>query len=403
MKVLFLGEAKKKHVRDWAAWLMEQGVQVQILSDNLPASFEHEGQTLNILQPQWSFLQNLWTYKIRGGELANNRDKWKVYLPYIKQFNPDLIHAHEALGYGPILAYTSKAIPKVLTPWGPDVEDALLHPTTSKGRLVIQACKSADAIVTNANGLEDKWAAGLSIPKSKFHFFTWGVNTAHFKPVSRELRLSHRDQWLLPEEAVLFFCPRIPRPLYRHDLILKAWRKFRAGTNAQPAHLLFLTAGDSAPKKWDKQGIPDFSFIERECSPNEMAQLYQLSTITLMIPKTDLLAQSLLESLACGSIPMVNPLIAYKHVLSHHDDPSKAHGIWVEDESVEPNNGPASDDKLILQLVKAFHSAMDLSPEKRAQLSAHNAAYAAHHLDEKFCRKQMLHVYDCLLCGKNLE
>lgn len=398
MKILFLGEAKKKHVRDWAAWLLDQGAEVEILSDQLPASLEHRGKQLRVTQPQWSFWQNLWTYKLRGGPLANNRDKWRVYLPLIQSIKPDIVHAHEALGYGPILPHVPKGIPRVLTPWGPDIEAALNNPISEKARLVQKACHAAQAIVTNAGGLEEHWSTRLKISKERLYFFPWGTNLSVFKPVTREERLKLRDKWILPEEAMLFFCPRIPRPLYRHDEILKAWKKFRLGTNSQPAHLLFLTGGDAAPEEWTRPGIPDFSFIERECSEKEMAELYQLSNFTLMIPETDLLAQSLLEATACGSVPVLNRLPAYADFFGQEEARSKAHCLWVENGVFKiTEESMLAIGVLVESLKETFQQALELLPETRERLGKENAAFAAAYFDETVCRKQLLDVYDLLL------
>lgn len=392
MKILFLGEAKKKHVRDWATWLMGQGLDVTLLSDNIPANLEHNGKQLNVIKPDWTFWQNLWTYKIRGGALANNRDKWRVYLPHIKVQNPDIVHAHEALGYGPILPHVPRTIPKVLTPWGPDVEECVTNPRSPRARLVAKACKSADVITTNAGGLESSWAKALSIPETRFNFFNWGTNLSIFKPVPKEERLKLRDKWILPEEGIFFFCPRIPRPLYRQNELLEAWKKFRSSTNTRPAHLLFLSAGCEVPDEWTKSVIPDFSFIDRECTEQEMAELYQLSHYTVMVPQTDLQAQSLLECMACGSVPLLNKLLPYAELVADDSVAGKGRCLWVKD-SPTPEG-------FLEQIQEAFLKALSVDSNERKTWGNANAEFAVANFDENVCRQKMISLYEKLLSGK---
>lgn len=386
MKVCFLGEATKKHVRDWAVWLHKQGVEVVVLSDAKGEPIRVGDSEVRQMHPRWTFFHNVWTFKLRGGPLANNRDKWRLYRPMIEACNADLIHAHEALGYGPILPKLRTSVPTILTPWGPDVESAIQEKTTEKARLVLGGLQAADVITTNANGLESYWSDELGIPKERFRFFPWGVNTELFCPADSAQKDLLLQQWLIPEEALLFLCPRIPLPLYRHEDLLNGWRIFRERQPNVRAHLLFLSGGFPIPKSWNATDLKDFTWIEQNCAAGEMVELYQMADFTVMIPQTDLLAQSLLECLSCGSIPILNRLATYEYAVGDVDNNGLGRCIWVRDGIT-----------LAEQVADAFSAASAMTLSERANHSEHNIRIARSRFHEDICRRSLLELYEELL------
>src|SRR5690606_4873305 len=126
------------------------------------------------------------TYKLRGGRFANNRDKWRAYRESLTEFQPEILHAQEALAYGPMLAHLPR-FPRVLMPWGPDIE-SLADPKTPREarRLIERACRAADVITANGPGLEEAWTRLTGLPWDRFQMFSWGTNTRRFSPRSVE-------------------------------------------------------------------------------------------------------------------------------------------------------------------------------------------------------------------------
>ncbi len=140
--------------------------------------------------------------------------------------------------------------------------------------------------------------------------------------------------------------PRLAKSNYRIDTIIEGW--FAAREKAPPdsrladGKLVILRAGaDDA--SWSKilakieaGDSRSVHTIEEHLTPNQMAMLYNAASATVMIPETDLLAMSLLEALACGSLPIVADLPCYRSAMSNlsQRDATKPGGIFTS----EPNS-----------------------------------------------------------------
>lgn len=265
--------------------------------------------------------RNLVVFKLRGGPYANNRHKWWAYrdsFPGVRA--PDVVHAQEALAYGPTLARVPGGFAKVLTPWGPDME-SLRGGNREVGELVRLAVRSADRITTNAPGLEEHWSALSGVERERFRLFSWGIDLGTFHRRGEEERRALAEELGLAPEARVLLSPRLARAYCRIDLILRAWKRAMEGLPGE-ARLVVLRAGATDPDwlRWQElareEAIGRVHFVDRLFTPGEMAALYSLACGTIMAPLTDLVAMSLLESLACGSLPLIPGLPCYRAVVA---------------------------------------------------------------------------------------
>ncbi|MBX3729582.1 MAG: glycosyltransferase, partial [Candidatus Sumerlaeia bacterium] len=216
MRVAMLGNAASPHTTRWAAWLAANGHDVALFSDE-PAADD----SIPRIAPEWSLVQKAVSFKLRGGPYANNRDKWRAYGRALRAWKPDLLHAHEALAYGPMLAHFPE-FPRVLMPWGGDIE-SLRGDDVERAALVRGALHAADAITANAPGLEEEWAALAGIDRAALDLFAWGIDTTCFAPVADDRADAIvRDLGLDPGERIVL-SPRTARPHYGTALILDAW------------------------------------------------------------------------------------------------------------------------------------------------------------------------------------
>jgi len=317
MKIVFLGNPRKSHTHRWAYWLSTQGHDVVIIGDAEKDDSLYYG-SVRVIRPRWPRIRGFVRFRVLGGEFANNRHKGRLYKPIVAAENPDIVHAHEALAYGPALADLPE-YPRVLTPWGPDMEK-LADPKTEAAKLVRLAVQSADVITSNAPGMEARWAALSGIAEDRFRLFPWGVNTGFFFRRSDEEQLQVRQALELPPGAPLVLSPRLANPLYRIPAIIAAWKSARAGaapdSRLRDGLLVILRAG-ATDESWasirkESVGDPSIRLVDDYQNANRMAQLYSAASAVVMIPETDLLAMSLLEAMACGALPIVADLPCYR-------------------------------------------------------------------------------------------
>ncbi len=115
MKILLLSDSSSVHTEKWALGLANQGFQVGLFSFN-KANYE------------WYNHQNITVYFEPEHKIDSESFITKVaYIKYvtilkkiIKQFKPDILHAHYATSYGLIGALTGFK-PFILSVWGSDV------------------------------------------------------------------------------------------------------------------------------------------------------------------------------------------------------------------------------------------------------------------------------------------
>jgi hypothetical protein len=114
MKVLLLADADSAHTLKWVEGLSDAGVQLAIFS-------------LRPVQSQLYKERNIpfreMNYTDSTGWLELKFIYWrsvKVVKNFIREFRPDVVHAHYASSYGLIGSFTGFH-PYVISPWGTDI------------------------------------------------------------------------------------------------------------------------------------------------------------------------------------------------------------------------------------------------------------------------------------------
>lgn len=392
MRIALLADAQNRHTFRWSTWLASQGMEVHLLSDRPPrAGFDY--QSINLYKPEWTFWRNLYAFKVHGGPMANSRFKYLAWRDTIRQIKPDILHAHQAQSYGPTLAHFLD-LPRVLTPWGPDVE-AIAGDDPQVSQLVLQALRSADVITTNGPGLEDHWSRLAAVPKDRFDLWSWGIDVTRFAPnrAGEDDALARRFPALADHQIIL--SPRLPTPYYNIALIVSSWNELLEGRAylRGSARLVVLRCGVSdevwaptasaiAASPWRETIIVVDSYL----SEQEMAAMYRRSTACVMLPRTDLLSMSLLESLSCGCIPIVENLPVHAAALG----PIGATGSGKPQAIIlaELTTGTLSG---------AMAEALGLKDETRFEIARSNRAAIMRDHDWGLCAPRLLRCYERVL------
>lgn len=118
MRVLLMSDIRSEHTEKWALSLAESGIEVGIFSfNNAPYSWYEGKKGVQVLFQADN--------PITGSGLGEKLSYFK-YLPVlkkkIKEFKPDILHAHYATSYG-LIGAISGFKPFVVSVWGSDVYD----------------------------------------------------------------------------------------------------------------------------------------------------------------------------------------------------------------------------------------------------------------------------------------
>jgi glycosyltransferase involved in cell wall biosynthesis len=312
MKICYLAEINNVHTRRWIQYFTDLGHEILVLSDNLPVETI---PSIKIIKPEMNLFTKILAFKIHPKPYGNYSFKWIPYRKEAYQFKPDIVHAMDALGYGLTMALCGN-FPKILTPWGNDIYYDPFHSKIA-GFHVRKALKAATIISTNHPTLSDYLNETFQIPKHKIKCFSWGIDLKIFNPHKRKEALEMREYLKIPFNVPVVMSNRSlaeywgSREIFTAiPLILKESPKTH-----------FIVIRGSGKEEFYKELI---SFLERQgadknvriinekIAPKKMAALLNLSDIFISVPYTDLLSISVLEGLACGGIPVVSDLAAYK-------------------------------------------------------------------------------------------
>lgn len=169
-------------------------------------------------------------------------------------------------------------------------------------------------------------ADDYKVPQHKLNCFSWGVDTSLFTPRPRASTTQPPELCGLDGSLPLVFSPRTAARHYRIDVVVRAISSLHGA--GSPVFLVVAT-GAGAERNYvsrirgivrDSGLCAAVAIIDRTLSTEEMAHLYRHATATVSIPIDDQFGASVLEAMACGSVPIVSCLPAYCQYLTHGDN-----------------------------------------------------------------------------------
>lgn len=296
---------------------------------------------------------------------------------------PDLVHVHYASKGLAALALARWRGPLVVTAMGSDIlpTQGLRLPYTPFTRLLLNR---ADAI-TAKSGWMDAALLKIGPYRQKLHRITWGIDLERFRPELDTTPL--RLRWEIPPRDLVFLDPRGGSAFYNKHIILNAFADYVQGGG--PAATLIVTevtpdAGFMARLRRQAKdlGIASRVRFVGQVSHTEMAEFFALADITVMMPESDGLPQSLLEALACGSFPVLGDLPQYAEVVQ---DGQTAKLARVGDQNA---------------LRAALRWAAENGPV-RQQARARGRAYVEQHANVASETEKLLALYEKLLARRS--
>ncbi|MDR3587453.1 MAG: glycosyltransferase [Desulfosporosinus sp.] len=289
MRLCFLGDAGSIHMQRWIHYFLQAGYQVDVISFR---PCEIQGAIVLLVAQG------------HGGRLAYVKSVFKIRR-LIREIQPDLLHAHYATSFG-LLALVSGFKPLVVTAWGSDVLVAPKESMVLK-LIVEQVLKHADALTSDSSNMSERIRELLNGHECILKTITMGVSRDWFEQIP--------DQEKKPLQIVSL---RGHQTNYNIDVLIRAMVEV---TRAVPEAQL-IVAGEG-PETEELKALSSSLGMEANVHfvgqlPHEAVQSYlNESSISASVPTSDATAVSLLETMACGSFPIVTDLPANRE--------------WVED------------------------------------------------------------------------
>lgn len=190
LTLCFLGEAGSIHMQRWVNFFAKQGHSVHLASFVHPSSgllpsvqFHHLKHSIHLNLPGLSYPLNL-----IPDTLALRR--------LFSRIMPDLAHAHEAVNYGRLAAFSGFR-PLVITPWGTDI--FIKSKRGIQKRITQLALKRADLITSDGWNTRDAMVDNLGIAKRAIEMIRFGVDTKAFCRLQKNRAL--QEKLRIPKEA----------------------------------------------------------------------------------------------------------------------------------------------------------------------------------------------------------
>lgn len=351
LRLCFIGPANNVTTRRWVEWFTRRGhettlITVEPVETDVACNF-HQVNVDVSCGPR----------KIRRLTAAS----WAAIT--LKQLRPDVVHAHYLRGLAWGLAL-SGVHPRVVTPWGSDVlAEQGAFPDWYSKPLTSAVLRSADLVTVHSRYMESRIQPFLK-RNQRVERIGWGVDVRRFKPGLDVSGL--RRQWDIRETDRVIFSPRLAQRFYRHEVVVRALQQI---LQAYPTALLVIPEqfADAPYVEELKQLATEIRVRNRirfvgSIDYQDMPAWQCLAEAAVMMPESDGMPNTLLETFACGGVPVLAKLPQYEELVSHGDN-----GFLIE---------PCP--STIAQTVMALFS----DGEIRKAMGMRNRAFAVEQLDQ---------------------
>jgi glycosyltransferase involved in cell wall biosynthesis len=231
-----------------------------------------------------------------------------------------VLHVHYAGNKLGTMALVSGIHPLVVTVMGGDVqpEQHLAGLARLERRATRRLLAEADLILAKSDALRPEIAA-FGPFESKIETVRWGVDPALFQPRPQEAQALRSRLGLDADDRVVF-SPRLLRPLYNIHLLLDALPLLLARV---PRAVVLLSEHraeadyrESLGAQAARLGLADRVRFVGRIEHRDMPAWYSLADVSVNLPFSDGLPQSLFEAMACGTPSLLGRLPWYAEVVA---------------------------------------------------------------------------------------
>ena len=306
LRLCFVGPARAVPLQRWVEWFAARGHEATVITVEPDTSqAEPAFRQVDVSAPQ------------ALGKLGRILSAARMAAA-VRRLNPDLVHVHYIRGLAWGLPLVG-GFPCVATPWGSDVLEEQGAFREWYSRPLTRAVLRRAGTVTVPSAYLETRVRPLAPPGTPIVRIGWGVNLTRFRP-GLEVGLL-RQQWEIGSDRRVIFSPRLARPFYNHDRVIRAL----PGVREKVREALLVVGGHSAEPGYveglrrlaSDLGVADHVRFLGVVPDPEMPQWFNLAEAVVMVPPSDGLPLTLLEAMACGSVPVLNRLPQYAELIRH--------------------------------------------------------------------------------------
>lgn len=316
MRILLLSDTFSEHTEKWALGLAANGVKVGLFSFN-KASYPwyHNKPNITLLFEPEKKLNS-------DGALSKF-----FYLKYvkklrtaIKEFAPDIIHAHYATSYG-LIGAMSKFHPFVISAWGTDVmkfpQKNFINKSILKHNL-----KTADAICATSHTIKDYLKP---VTNKAVHVIPFGVDINVFR--KREVAS------LFDKGTFVIGCIKALEELYNIDILIRAFAVLKQKHLNKKIKLIIIGVGSEESELkalvTELNLNEDVTFTGR-IAFSEVSNYFNMLDVLVNISDYESFGVSVIEAMACEKPVVATNTGGLKEIIENDN-----YGSLVEIKNVE--------------------------------------------------------------------
>lgn len=360
-RILLLADINSEHTQKWAIGLANSGYKIGVFSFSPPRSNWYEHYNIECLH-QYSVVKSsnkLWA------KLA-----YVTFLPklkaVIKEFKPDILHAHYASSYG-LLGALSGFHPYIISVWGTDIMK-FPHKNAFTKQIIKYNLKSADAVCATSHTLKKHIHRLIN---KEVEVIPFGVNLSEF--VNKSLQKN--------DSVFTIGCVKSLEKIYNINSLIVSFAELK---NKYPDKKLKLVIVGEGSERTTLQHLVDELHINEEVvfegklSHHLVADKINELDVLVNLSEYESFGVSVIEAMAC-EVPVIV---------------SEAEGLLevVEDDT----NGSIVGYNNITQIVNALEILM-LNKNLRKVIGTNAAARVRKNYNWFNNLNQMMSVYDRVL------
>lgn len=319
-KILFLGDINSAHLVKWATSLADKGFEVGIFSLN-KSIFEWYKPYDNIhifneVQRDDHFFKRSILNKLEY--LLYTRKLKKA----IRDFQPDIVHAHYATSYG-LIGRLSGFRPYIVSVWGSDIYD-FPHNSIINKKLIQRNLRYPDMVMSTSHVMKKEI---LKYVDREIEVTPFGVNLKLFLP--REV-----TRITAPADIVIGAIKPIEKK-YGTDILIRAFKK--ACTGNPDKNLKLLLVGSGTMLEECKTIVKDLELDDQvifvgKVSPDKVPDYHNMIDIycNISVLDSESFGVSVVEAMACGKPVIVTNVGGLPEVVTHNET-----GLIIEKENAD--------------------------------------------------------------------
>ncbi len=294
MRVLLLSDAHSIHTIKWARSLSEKGIEIGIFSLNI---IENENPYEGHPDIEVFYCADDNTKSRDSGFSKLSYLKSISYLKsVVKEFKPDIVHAHYASSYG-LLGALLNFHPYIVSVWGSDVFDfpniSFLHKLVLKYNL-----SKADKVLSTSNVMAIET---LKYTDKNVEVTPFGIDLEKFKP--------QKVDSLFSKDDIVIGTIKTLEEKYGIEYLIRAFAVVKQKQQELPLKLLIVGDGNLRKKLEElasNLGIVKDTVFTGKIKHNLVPQYVNMLSVSVSVSNSESFGVAIIEASACGKPVVVS-------------------------------------------------------------------------------------------------